>query len=229
MRVQLIRMGVFGLLAAAGLAAAAAPARAAIVSVAPFVGSASETWESFPNYFADPDFFLDDPTAIFGGAAMISNPVMVVYEPGVADFGLGGSGLAQVADGVKGMGLNDFASTATIVFTDPVTAFGGYWGAATLGGPTTVFVEFFDADGVSLGSDSFTYDREAEFDGLLEWHGWASTMGGIKSMTYTGDFVVNDALQIDGGAAAIPEPASLVLLGSAAVAAGARRLRRRPA
>ena len=82
----------------------------------PFAGDFSETWEAFPNYVDNPNFFLDDPTLIMGGMASIANDVMLVYEPGVAVFGLGSSGSAQVSDGTKGMGVNNPNQTVVITF-----------------------------------------------------------------------------------------------------------------
>src|SRR3989442_2215586 len=75
--------------------------------VSPFTGDLNETWESFPNYTVGPNSvdYLPNPTTIMGVGAKISNPKMAVYEPGVADFGLGSSGFAKASDGVKGMGL----------------------------------------------------------------------------------------------------------------------------
>ena len=175
----------------------------------PVVGNLTETWESFPNYNTGP-FNLTDPTSIMDGGASISNSNMVVYEPGVADFGLGDSGLAQVSDGAKGMGIDNSAETTTITFTTPVPNFGAFWGAATgagLSSPATVTVSFFDVFSLPIGTEQFTYVRPG--DGALEWHGWASTVG-IAQLTYTGDFVVNDGLQAD---AVVPEPGTLALTG----------------
>jgi hypothetical protein len=178
----------------------------------PVVGSLTETWESFPNYNTGP-FNLTDPTSIMGGGALISNSNMVVYEPGVADFGLGDSGLAQVSDGAKGMGIDSSAETTTITFTTPVPNFGAFWGAATgasagLPSTATVYVSFFDVSNLPIGTEQFTYVRPAG-DGVLEWHGWASTVG-IAQLTYTGDYVVNDGLQAN---AVVPEPGTLTLTG----------------
>ena len=172
-----------------------APYASAVITPipSPVVGSLTETWESFPNYFDNPSFYLTDPTTIMGGGASISSPVMAVYEPGVGiDFSLGNSGYAQVSDGAKGMGINNFAETTTITFTNPVPNFGAFWGAATgedffLPSPATVTVSFFDLGNNSIGTEQFTYVRPG--DGALEWHGWVSTVG-IAALTYTGDYVV---------------------------------------
>ena len=183
-----------------------------VTDAGPFIGSLQESWEAFPNYGDDPDFFMDNPTAIMGGAATISNPSMIIYEPGVAgaNFNLGLSGDAQVADGAKGMGIDDEAQTTTIDFATPVSSLGGYWGTATgeaYPDPNTVFLDFFDGANNLIDSKTFTYSRSGTGrDGLLEWHGWSSTVP-IQSLTYTGDYVVNDALQANPG----PE-ASIYLL-----------------
>jgi hypothetical protein len=125
---------------------------------------------------------------------------MIVYEPGAGViFGLGGSGLAQVSDGAKAMGLNDFAQSATISFAAPVDSFGAYWGAGTATTPTTVSLLYSDRS-----TASFSYLRPD--DGVLEWHGWSSSVG-ISGVTYSGDFVVIDGLQA-GGTASVPDAAS---------------------
>ena len=202
--------------------AVAPPAQAVVTPVGPFTGTLSETWESFPNYLEGGFHYLADPTTIMSGGASISNSQMAVYEPGTAFFGLGTSGSAQVSDGLKGMGLNAIASTATITFTVPVPDFGGFWGASTsFSDPTTVTLSFFDVFSNPIDTVSFLYSRSSSGDGLLEWHGWSSTTL-IKSLTYTGDFVVNDGLQALG-VTAVPEPSSLLLLGSGLAWLAARR------
>ena len=190
----------------AGLAA-----HGSIAPIGPFTGSLQESWESFPNAFDDPDTFMDDPTTIMGGAASISNPLMVIYEPGVATFSLLDSGNAGIVDGDKGMGLNAATQAATVEFAAPVTSFGGYWGAVTgspFPNPATVSFDFFDGANNLIDSKSFTYSRTGIGDGLLEWHGWSSTVP-IKSLTYTGDYVVNDYLQANP----IPEASTYALFG----------------
>jgi hypothetical protein len=210
----------------------AAPANAQLSPIAPFVGTASETWESFPNYPVGGD--LPNPTDIMGGFATISTTAaggMIVYEPAVAPaiFGLGESGDAQVSDGVKGMGIND-EGTTTIVFDSPVTDFGAFWGAATGLGfpdPANVTISFFDASSALIGTENFNYSRTFAGDGLLEWHGYHSTIP-IKSLSYTGRYVVTDGLQANFSAtAAAPEPGSLALLALSGLPIAAAIIRRR--
>jgi hypothetical protein len=185
--------------------------QAQLSPVGPFVGSLTETWEGFANYTVPgPVTYLADPTDIMGGAASISNPFMTVYEPGPADFGLGGSGPAQVSDGAKGMGVDGFDQTATIVFDDPVNCFGAYWGSGTFGQPNTIRLSFFDVFDNLIGNASFQYDHEANFDGVLDWHGWSSTTL-IKSVAYTGDYVVIDGIQAHC-TTVVPEPGTLAML-----------------
>lgn len=205
------------------------PAGAQVTSTGPFTGSASETWESFPNYQSNPSFYQTDPTAIFGGAATISNDYMAVYQPSAgASFGLGSSGPAQVSDGTKGMGVDRGEQTTTIQFASPVSAFGGYWGAATFGSGTTVTVSFFDVFASLIDTQTFNYSRDGFGDGLLEWHGWNSTTG-IGAITYSGDYVVNDGLQINAAnVSAVPEPSSMALLLMGGLPL-AKKLRRRRA
>lgn len=203
------------LLLGLGLHIVAPAAHAGIISIGPFAGSLTETWESFPNYTMPVRVtHLPNPTAIMDGAAAISNPFMAVYEPTdpLAFFSLNTSGLAQVSDGSKGMGIDSISQTTTITFSSPTTAFGAFWGEGTGGGlpdPNTVVLNFFDVFGNPIGTDSFSYSHSSLGDGGLDWHGWKSSIP-IGSLTYTGDFVVTDGLQANK----VPEPGTLLLLGS---------------
>jgi hypothetical protein len=152
-----------------------------------------------------------------GGDAATSNQQMLVFEPSTgAGFGLGSSGQALPSDGLRAMGIELPAQTASVEFANPVLRFGSYWGAITLesdpniGSPAMITVQFFDPFGAPIGVDTFSYIRPA--DGILEWHGWTSTIP-IKRLTYTEDRVVVDGLQADP----VPEPATAVLLGLTAV------------
>lgn len=202
MKTRVVTCGIC-VLALAGIATAG------VTPIGPFTGQISEDWESFDNYNQNPNFYEDanGPVSIFGGNAMISSPfsgqggIMAIYEPGSADFGLGANGLAQVADGTKGMGL-DTPTSATIDFSSDISDFGGYWGAAD---PVINF-EFYDAGGLLIGTDTVSYSDPAG-QGTLIWLGWTFNTG-IASITYSGGFVVNDGLQAN----VLPSPGALAIL-----------------
>lgn len=181
-------------------------ARAGIIDIGPFVGDLTETWETFATtYEGGP--YLSDPSLIMGGEATISSPKMAVYEPGVSDFYLGGQiGPALTADGVKGLGLDDFAQSATIDFDVAVSSFGAYWGAFLPEGsqPAVINVQFFDSDYALIGTEGISYLPPSE--GTLYWHGWHIDES-VSRIVYSGDGVVIDGLQ----AQSIPEPSVLCL------------------
>lgn len=187
-----------------------------VTTTGTFTGTFSETWETFNNYTIPPSTspnYLSNSTSIFGGAAAISNSFMTIYEPGAgAGFALGLNGDAMVADGTKGMGIdNSSVSSTTISFANDVSAFGGYWGSYGLNlGGGSVTLTFFDASSNVIGSDSFLYDHTnpgGSGNGILDWHGWQFAGAGIRSVTYQGLFVVNDGLQANTvSVTPIPEP-----------------------
>lgn len=208
---------------AAGVASAQTP-------IGPFSGAMSETWEGFPTYSQNPNFYEDafGPISTFGGNAMVSSPwsgqggILVVYSPFIDGFGLGNYGGAQVSDGQNGMGINTGfpAQPVKIDFSTPVTDFGGYWGAADIFGfPTVPIVfDFYDAGGSLIGSATENYS--APGNGALMWFGWNfNTIGAVKTIVYTGDYVVNDGLQANP----VPAPASLALASLGVFALGRRR------
>ena len=210
------------------------PARSGVITeIGPFVGELTEDWESFvhPNPEGEAPLFLSNPTAIMGGAAMISGPAMAIYDTFRHAFSLGSSGGAQVADGEQGMGFNQRNGTATLIFETPMRQFGSYWGAATTSNPpfgsdpSLVEVRFYDELELLIGTSSFLYTRSAAqgylVDGLLAWYGWRFGVP-VKTVTYTGDYVVVDGMQAD----LIPEPSSLVLLIFGYSLAGWRRPKR---
>ena len=70
----------------------AAACAATVTDIPQFTGDISESWQGFQNYMFNPDFYEQSPARIFGGKATIANPLMVIYEPGFAEFGLGSLG-----------------------------------------------------------------------------------------------------------------------------------------
>lgn len=199
----------FSIVAALAAAAfTATSAQADLVPIGPFTGELTEDWESFPLPSGEEDY-LPDPSDIMGGGATISNPFMWVYTP-TTGFSLGSSGWASVADGEKAMGLGGASQTAVITFAEPVLRFGAYWGAFTgsgLGDPAEIGIDFLNEEDELIESTMVEYSRSEYDDGLLEWHGWVSTVP-IQKIIYSEDGVAIDGLQ----ASFIPEPSSLVLL-----------------
>ncbi len=175
----------------------------------PFNGEIQETWESFTHTSGEQPP-LPAPQQIFGGMAAIFGNSMHVFRPASGyPWDLGSSGYAQVADGTNAMAISGSNSVAVIVFSIPVAKFGSYWGAYTSSSanPASVDVQFFDTAGMLISSESFTYSRAPVADGLLEWHGWHSSVP-IKRVIYPGDGVTTDGLR----ASLTPEPATIMLL-----------------
>jgi len=193
-----------------------------IVSTGVFAGDMTESWESFENYRTNPELYLPEVTDIFGGQATISNPYMVIYEPGSATFNLSRNGSAQVADGFNGLGIDQETAgfhnqdpTADITFTTPVSSFGGFWGSCFQGsvqcfGGGLITVTFFDSSNSLIDSINFTYDHTGTADGILDWHGWTSSTP-IARVSYAGDYVVNDSLRANR--VPVPEPSTFGLIG----------------
>jgi uncharacterized Zn-binding protein involved in type VI secretion len=72
----------------------------------------------------------------------------------------------------------------TISFSQPVSAFGAYWGSGINCpyGDAASILTFQDVNGNVIGSDSFFY----EGNGTLEWHGYAFATP-VKTITRTAD------------------------------------------
>jgi len=189
-----------------------------VIPTSPFTGTTSESWESFATTFGNEQLFLPDPTVIMGGQATVSHPQMDVYQSSGTFFlvGLGTSGFALTADGIKGMTIGGLSQTAVIVFDIPVSQFGAYWAAYTdppfASDPAVYDISFFDESSALIGTQQFTYTRSQQHDGLLEWHGWSSTVP-IKRVSYTSNYPTVDGLQADP----VPEPAALAPLSFAAL------------
>jgi hypothetical protein len=90
----------------------------------------------------------------------------------------------------------------TISFSQPVSAFGAYWGSGVrcFGDPPSILA-FRDNAGNIIGTASFTYTG----DGTLAWHGYRFATP-VKTITRTAgdglEGVAVDGLQATGAAAA---------------------------
>lgn len=214
--------------------AAARNADAAQTRIEPFIGKSVEDFEAFANFNATIDTlghrsFLTGITQIFSGQARISHPQIGIYEPAVANYNLGTSGDAQVANGQKGFGLGtvgpqilpEYVEFATIDFSEPAHQFGGYWGAATdylFFDPEVIEFEFYDVAGNLVGTDERPYTRsflidEGQMiyfgDGEMLWTGWQFDVP-VQRIVFGGGFIVADYLQANF----VPEPSACALLSS---------------
>jgi hypothetical protein len=158
-----------------------------VTLVPPFVGTNSETWEEFQIHP------IPSGTSIFGGIATISGPNLEIDGPRM--FTLCGHGLyAEPSDGTKFLGAAYPSGPVTISFSQPVSAFGAYWGGVPLQCEgSSIVLTFRDANGNVVGSDSFSY----EGNGTLEWHGYTFATP-VKTITRDTDFrigTVTDGLQ----------------------------------
>ncbi len=195
--------------AAIVLAAGLPTAHAGIIAVSPFTGTMSETFESFPTGWTT------DPVSIMGGQASFSispgSPwAGILIQP--QGQGLGTSGAAKPSDGLQYAYVNSYAPTggATITFNTPVREFGAYWATPTgglWGDPAIIHVRFLGDAGQFVDAVDFPYSHSSTGDGMLDWHGWESTIA-FKSV------VVTSTLQtmMDGLQATVPEPRTYALL-----------------
>lgn len=173
-------------------------ANAAVSPIGPFVGAMSETWESFPNWSA---YYVSTP--IMGGNAEILSAVVSIRTMST----LLASGNAKPSDGSKLAYLGQPSSTIT--FQTPIHEFGAYWALPTGSGPFpdpgTIYVSFKDATGATIDAIYFNYSHSNTGDGLLDWHGWRSSIG-IKSIVVNNPAWENfmDGLQAN----VVPEPST---------------------
>lgn len=215
------------LLAPAGMADTFTP-------VSAFTGAWQESWETFPKTPSIPSWpyyaYLPNGTVIFSGHGTVAggNPTgLDIFKAGVCCWGLGTSGLAQPAEGLQALGQNA-GMTVTITFADPISSFGGYFGAATGYGnpdPAVISASFYGPSQVLLGASAFSYTHSSDHSGILDWHGWVFDVP-VSSVSLSGNFVTMDYLQANPYAA-VPEPASLILFGSGLFLAALRRKLRR--
>jgi len=158
-----------------------------ITSVGPFVGDHSETWEEFG--VAN----IANGTSILGGIATISGTKMVTSHTFFMC-----TVYAYPSDGTVFMDSDRPSGPLVISFSQPVSAFGAYWGSGVgcvqyPDAPT--ILTFQDEAGNVIGNDSFFYDG----NGPLQWHGYSFDTP-VKTITRTAgdgkEGVAIDGLQV---------------------------------
>src|SRR5438309_2485375 len=136
---------------------------AQVTIVPPFVGDHSETWERFG--VSD----IPDGTSILGGIATITGTDMVTAKTFIMCTVVG-----KPSDGTILMDSDRPSGPLTISFSQPVAAFGAYWGSGFRCPECCGFADapsiltFKDGNGNVIGSDSFVYRG----DGTLMWRGY---------------------------------------------------------
>jgi hypothetical protein len=167
-----------------------------VTPVPPFVGTHSETWERFGVGAAIPS-----GTSILGGIATISGDHMVTYHDLEMCCVTG-----TPSDGTVFMFSDRPSGPLTISFSEPVSAFGAYWGSGFCPSPVLCFgdppsiLTFRDVTGNVIGTDSFVYMG----DGTLAWHGYQFATP-VKTITRTaGDGV--EGVGMDGLQATVAAP-----------------------
>jgi hypothetical protein len=153
-----------------------------VTQVPPFIGTHSETWEEFGVRQ------IPSGTSILGGIATISGDHMVTANSFRMCTVIG-----RPSDGVILMDSDRPTGPLTISFSQPVSAFGAYWGSGVdcYGDPPNILT-FRDVNGNIIGTDSFTYAG----DGTLMWQGYQFGTP-VQTITRTaGDGV--EGVAIDG-------------------------------
>jgi hypothetical protein len=174
------------------------PAYAQVTEVPPFVGTNSETWERFG--LAQ----IPSGTSILGGIATISGDHMVTHHDLQMCCVTG-----RPSDGAIFMFSDRPSGPLTISFSQPVVAFGAYWGSgfcensgSCFGNPPSILT-FRDVAGNIISTDSFVYMG----NGTLAWHGYRFGTP-VKTITRTaGDG--QEGIGMDGLQATVAAGASL--------------------
>ena len=158
-----------------------------VTRVPPFAGTHSETWERFGVRR------IPSGTSILGGIATISGDHMET----ATSFQMC-SVFGRPSDGSILMDQDRPDDLVTISFSQPVSAFGAYWGSGLdcpdcCGYPDAASIlTFRDAAGNIIGTDSFYY----EGDGTLMWRGYRFGTP-VKTITRTaGDS--KEGVAVDG-------------------------------
>jgi hypothetical protein len=158
-------------------------ALAQVTVMPPFVGDHSETWEEFQ---IQP---IPNGTSILGGIATISGPDMETAGPMMFECGADNFRFVPI-DGTKLMDSFFPSGSVTISFSQPISAFGAYWGTCN---EDRIILMFIDVSGQQIGSDTFGYAGS----GVLEWHGYAfdRPVKTIIRENYLGHGMAMDGLQ----------------------------------
>jgi hypothetical protein len=164
-----------------------------VTRLLPFAGTHSETWERFGVRH------IPSGTSILGGIAMISGDHMET----ATSFQLCGV-FARPSDGRIFFDSDRPTGAVTIAFSQPVSAFGAYWGSGVdcpvcCGyGDAPSILTFRDATGNIIGTDGFYYQG----DGALMWRGYRFGTP-VKTITRTAgdgtEGVAIDGLQANVG------------------------------
>src|SRR4249919_734884 len=124
-----MRGSVAALASAILLVAATAAQAATITPVGPFAGTFDESFEQFSLRFQLPSI------SILDGTATLTSNASFIYNLNTEPFGIG---------------IIDSNDSATITFSQPVSAFGGFWGS---GSPSNgITFQFFDSGNNLLGT-----------------------------------------------------------------------------
>ena len=133
-----------------------------VTLVPPFIGTHSETWERFGGTA------IPSGTSILGGIATISGDNMVTARTFRMCTVIG-----RPSDGSILMDQDRPDDLVTISFSQPLSAFGAYWGSGyhclQYGFPDAPSIlTFQDVNGNVIGTDSFFYQG----NGTLMWRGY---------------------------------------------------------
>ncbi len=171
------------------LRAQAAPIREAdVISAPPFAGQYSETWEEFPikKFGSSQIPILDGTGTVFGTQLETDTTHMFL----LCHY------YAGPTDGNRFMGADSPSASMTISFSQPVSAFGGYWGnfpsiQGCAGGDTRF--RFLDSAGKVVGEVYYPPDYPPGPGGMI-WRGFALTKP-ITTVEVAGTYVVTDGMQ----------------------------------
>lgn len=209
-------------------------ALAVITPVAPFSGDYSETFESFTvQTVSGAGATALDQAPIIGGLAKLQAAQQSgIYQNTGTTFNLGASDakVGTAFGGDRAFGAQD-GSPGVVFFTQPVFAFGGYFGGYNggAGSPkSTITATFYDFDSNFLGQETINY---SDLTGNLVWAGWTSTVGiGTISFTDADPTFQFDQFVMDDLQVVVPEMENWIvgcLLGGLVAFKGVREYRSR--